>query len=164
MKVNEMALSQYDLLSKFMIAPASLHHHAYNGGLAMHTCEVLNIASTMGTMLSPDEYGLVMTACFLHDIGKVLKYAGGNRSLSKRGSLLGHEVTMLEIITPIADRIWSFGDPKRLMLLHLLTAKPAPKWTVIRHQEATLYRLCVLQITGVTRGSSMHKIILGIRI
>jgi len=55
MKVNEMAFSQYDLLFKFMIAPASLHHHhAYNGGLAAHTCEVLNIASTMGTMLSLD--------------------------------------------------------------------------------------------------------------
>lgn len=138
----EMTFSQYDLLSKFMTAPASLHHHhAYRGGLATHTCEVLNIASTMGAMLSPDEYALVMTACFLHDIGKVLEYAGGNRYLSKRGALLGHEITMLEIITPIANRIWSFGDPKRLMLLHLLTAKPAPQWTGIRQPRVNLVSL-----------------------
>jgi len=138
----EMVFSKYDLLSGFMTAPASLHHHhAYKGGLAMHTCEVLDVASSMRRMLSPEEYSLVMSACFLHDIGKILEYAGGNRYLSKRGSLLGHEVTMLEIITPIANRIWSFGDPKRLMLLHLLTAKPAPKWTGIRQPRVNLVSL-----------------------
>lgn len=123
----------------FMSAPASIrHHHAYPGGLAVHTCEVMDIASQIAGTLNKQEYSLVMTACLLHDAGKVLEYAKGGRRLSSRGEMLGYEITLLEMLAPIADRIWSRGHPKRLMLFHLLTAKPAPQWTGIRHPRSRL--------------------------
>lgn len=131
--------SDASLFKAFMTAPASInHHHSHPGGLAIHTCETMNVADRMAALLTEQDHALVMTACLLHDAGKVFEYQCGGRWLSPRGRLLGHEVTLLEILAPIADRIWPLGDPKRMMLLHLLTAKPAPQWTGIRHPRTRL--------------------------
>jgi len=135
----EAFFGEVPLLHAFMTAPASLrHHHAYPGGLAIHTCETMDVAHRMSSDLSPEDHALVMAACLLHDAGKAFEYTGNQKYLSRRGSLLGHELTLLELLAPVADRIWSFGHPKRLMLLHLLTAKPAPQWTGIRHPRSRL--------------------------
>jgi len=138
-KLIEEFFSDTSLFKGFMIAPASIrHHHSNPGGLAIHTCETMEVADRMAALLSEQDHALVMTACLLHDAGKVFEYQCGGRWLSPRGRLLGHEITLLEILAPIADRIWSLGDPKRMMLLHLLTAKPAPQWTGIRHPRTRL--------------------------
>lgn len=138
--LGQRVLSRPNLLRAFLKAPASLrHHHAFAGGLAMHTCEVLDVIARFRHSLEPEDYCLVMMAGLLHDIGKAFEYHG-NR-LSPRGRLLGHEVTLLELIVPAADATWPHGHPKRLKLFHLLTAKPAPKWTGIRHPRTPLSAL-----------------------
>lgn len=132
--------SDQTLLRSFLTAPASInHHHAYPGGLAQHTCEVLETIAKLGASLSSTHYSLVMTAGFLHDIGKAYEY--NRKRLTARGRWLGHEVTMLELLVPVANRVWPNGHPKRLLLFHLLTAKPAPRWTGIRHPRTHLSAL-----------------------
>jgi len=127
------------LLHAFLNAPASIkHHHAWPGGLVKHTREVMDMAVHISACLIQSERDLVMTACLLHDAGKAFEYQQGGRWLSPRGRLLGHEITLLELFSPVADCIWSHGNPKRMMLLHLLTAKPAPQWTGIRHPRTRL--------------------------
>ena len=138
-RLVEAFFSDRAFLRAFMSAPASLrHHHAWAGGLAAHTVEVVDMACRAASGLNQPHRDMVMTACLLHDAGKAYEYAGGGRCLSRRGALLGHEVTLLEMLAPVADRIWSAGHPKRLMMLHLLTARPAPKWTGIRHPRTQL--------------------------
>ncbi len=138
-RLVEILFSDRSLLRAFMSAPASLrHHHAWPGGLATHTAEVVDMASKVTNGLYQADRDMVATACLLHDVGKAYEYAGSGQVLSRRGELVGHEVTLLEMFAPVADRIWSAGHPKRLMLLHLLTAKPAPKWTGIRHPRTPL--------------------------
>ena len=138
-RLIDMLFADKGLMRGFMSAPASLkHHHAFPGGLAKHTVETLDMASQICSSLSLEEHALVIAACLLHDAGKAFEYNYNHQYLSQRGRLLGHEITLLEWLSPIADKIWSRGDPKRLMLFHLLTAKPAPQWTGIRHPRSQL--------------------------
>ena len=138
-RLVEILFSDRSLLRAFMSAPASLrHHHAWPGGLAAHTAEVVDMACRAASGLSQADRDLLAAACLLHDAGKAYEYAWRGRCLSRRGELLGHEVTLLEKLAPVADVIWSAGHPKRLMLLHLLTARPAPRWTGIRQPRSPL--------------------------
>lgn len=138
-RIIDMFFADTGLMRGFMSSPGSLkHHHAFPGGLAEHTVETLDMASQICTTLSQKEHALVIAACLLHDTGKAFEYSGNYKHLSQRGRLLGHEITLLEWLSPLADKIWSRGDPKRLMLFHLLTAKPAPQWTGIRHPRNRL--------------------------
>jgi len=134
--------SNASLLRNFLKAPASIsHHHAWEGGLLRHTREVMDVVSPIASRLSPLDRDLVLAACLLHDVGKAFEYNYSGRWLSHRGQLLGHEISLIELLCPIANQIWSLGNPKRMMLLHLLTAKPAPKWTGIRHPRTKLVNL-----------------------
>lgn len=138
-RLIEAFFAEPKLLDAFMSAPASLrHHHSFPGGLAAHTCETLDMAERISSTISDNEHALVMAACLLHDAGKAFEYDGTRKYLSPRGNLLGHETTLLEILAPVIDKIWERGHPKRLLLLHLLTAKPAPQWTGIRHPRTKL--------------------------
>jgi len=144
------------VMKLFMTAPASLrHHHAFPGGLAIHTCEVMDMAHRMASDLSPEEHALVMAACLLHDAGKIYEYTSNHHCLTPRGRLLGHEVTLLELLAPIADRIWSRGHPHRLLLVHLLTAKPAPQWTGIRHPRSQL--VSIVRFADSWSADANHK-------
>lgn len=69
---------------RFMIIPGSIaHHHAYEGGLLRHTNEVIRIAYGITTTLFQefnvisdyiDFRNKVITACVLHDVGKIQRY------------------------------------------------------------------------------------------
>jgi len=134
--------ADHAMVKPFLRMPASLsHHHAFPGGLACHTLEVMDIAEPITQQLDQYEHDMVMTACLLHDAGKSFEYQQSGKWLSARGKFLGHEITLLELLAPVADRIWSRGDPKRIMIFHLLTAKPAPQWTGIRHPRTRLVNI-----------------------
>ncbi len=128
-------------MQRFLTAPASLnHHHARPGGLAEHTAEVLDTLSLMAARLNDEERSLVSAAAMLHDAGKAFEYRHALH-LSPRGRLIGHETTLIERLAPFLDTVWPFGHPKRLLLIHLLTAKPAPAWTGIRSPRTELCAL-----------------------
>ena len=130
---------------QFMIAtlhaPGSLnHHHAYPGGLIRHTRETMEIVLAQSGNLQPIERDLLLVAAFLHDLGKAYEY-NQYRRLTDRGTLLGHEVTLLEMLAPIMNSIWEINHPTRIALLHFLVAKPAPQWTGIRHPRSALVNI-----------------------
>jgi len=133
-------VSNRQLLDSFLRAPGSLrHHHAYPGGLIRHTRETMEIVLNQAKELAPIEKDLLVAAAFLHDLGKAFEY---NRyRMSDRGTFLGHEVTLLELLAPIMNEIWELNDPTRIALLHFLVAKPAPQWTGIRHPRSALINI-----------------------
>jgi len=134
-------LADRSFLTSLLTAPASLrHHHAYPGGLIRHTRETMAIVLANSGDLKPIERDILLSAAFLHDLGKAYEYGPNNR-LTNRGDLLGHEVTLLEMIAPIMNSIWNINDPIRLALLHFLIAKPAPQWTGIRHPRTMLVNI-----------------------
>jgi len=133
-------VSNRQLLDSFLRAPGSLrHHHAYPGGLIRHTRETMEIVLNQAKELAPIEKDLLVAAAFLHDLGKAFEY---NRfRMSDRGTFLGHEVTLLELLAPIMDEVWELNHPTRIALLHFLVAKPAPQWTGIRHPRSALVNI-----------------------
>jgi len=134
-------MTERSFMRALLQAPASLrHHHAYPGGLIKHTRETMEIVLEQTKDLSPLERDLLLTAAFLHDLGKAYEYAS-YKTLTERGELLGHEVTLLEILSPLMNGIWTFNDPVRVALLHFLVAKPAPQWTGIRHPRSALINI-----------------------
>lgn len=127
-------------LRRFLNAPASIrHHHAWPGGLALHTVEVMDTISRLADRLDSTSRALLLAAGMLHDAGKAFEYAGAR--LSQRGRMVGHDISLIEMLTPTLDRFWPFGHPKRLLLMHLLTARPAPAWTGIRQPRTELCSL-----------------------
>ena len=66
-----------DLLdhSKFLTAPGSAgEHHAYEGGLAIHTFEVTYYAGQMAEMFPDCDLDVVLTAAVFHDFMKIHEY------------------------------------------------------------------------------------------
>jgi 3'-5' exoribonuclease len=61
---------------RFSVAPASLsHHHAYAGGLAEHTLEVLRYLNAQTVVFPNVNTDVLITAAVWHDYMKVREYA-----------------------------------------------------------------------------------------
>lgn len=75
-KLGELVrIAWYD--TKFLVArtPGSLgHHHAYEGGLLVHTLEVCDLALTASNHHPNADRTWLLTAALLHDVGKVYDY------------------------------------------------------------------------------------------
>jgi 23S rRNA maturation-related 3'-5' exoribonuclease YhaM len=71
------ALAQPEAAIGYWTTPASLHdHHAYDGGLALHSLEVATmVASSVG--LPDDDRDLGIALALLHDYGKIWCYRDG---------------------------------------------------------------------------------------
>ena len=60
---------------RFHAAPAALsHHHAYTGGLSVHTKEVIDYGLAIGAQFPAFDYGIFITAAIWHDYAKVVEY------------------------------------------------------------------------------------------
>lgn len=100
-----------DMHKLFWTAPASIrHHHAYPGGLAVHSMEVAtDIAQHVG--LSDIERDLGTTAGLLHDVGKVWAYTP-DMQLTTAARAMGHELLGLSRLEPYLrdlERHWPDG-------------------------------------------------------
>ncbi|MEW6251982.1 MAG: HD domain-containing protein [Planctomycetota bacterium] len=73
-------------------APAAVQmHHAYMGGLAEHTRNVLRLAEVVCPLYPQVNMDLVLAAVFLHDAGKVRELAyQTNFEYTNEGQLIGH--------------------------------------------------------------------------
>lgn len=61
--------------SQFYRAPAALkHHHAYTGGLAVHTKEVLDYGLAIGAQFPAFNRDIFITAALWHDYSKTVEY------------------------------------------------------------------------------------------
>ena len=61
---------------QFMISPAAkVMHHNYLGGLLVHISECIKFAQNIYPLLfKPIDKDILLSACILHDIGKIFEY------------------------------------------------------------------------------------------
>jgi len=114
----ESVFARRDVHDLYWTLPASIaHHHAYPGGLAVHSLEVACDIATQST-LTGTERDLGIAAALLHDIGKVWSYDG--RRLTRAASAMGHELLGLTRLEPALSRLehaWEDGALAMRVLL-----------------------------------------------
>jgi 3'-5' exoribonuclease len=104
-------LADEQLMKKFKTAPAAISvHHNYLGGLLEHTHNILNVAVAILPFYPQVQAELVLTAVFLHDIGKTDELTYDiSFSYTNTGQLLGHIAQALLMIKQKADRLEAKG-------------------------------------------------------
>jgi 3'-5' exoribonuclease len=101
-------------------------HHARLGGLLEHTlcmCRLLRHIADLYASLYPGllDRDLLLTAGFLHDVGKVLELTADRRfDYTDAGRLVGHVVLGYEFVSRHLDRLPDFPRDLGLHLKHLL--------------------------------------------
>lgn len=95
-------------------------HHAYNGGLIMHTLEVTEVAVNMADTAikfqkpysTPINRDIVIAGALVHDIGKVAEYKPFPTCVrTQRGTLIGHLVEGVKCIEAMNSRLARTGTP-----------------------------------------------------
>ena len=113
----------------FRLAPAAKRvHHAYLGGLAVHTLSVLRLLRSMQSVYEFLNVDLLITAGILHDIGKIEEYTYKKSiNISDRGRLLGHIVIGSEMVAERLRQIPDFPKDLRLKVLHMILSHHGEK-------------------------------------
>jgi 3'-5' exoribonuclease len=115
-------LADPDLARCYKRAPAAkVMHHAYLGGLLEHVISLCGMSRRVATHYPELDIDLLLTACILHDVGK-LEELCYERAIgyTTPGQLLGHIVMELETVTRAIDKIPGFPPPLKTVVQHLL--------------------------------------------
>ncbi len=109
----------------FQTCTASRHQHqAYDGGLMVHTAEVLEIAvGIAATRCLQLDMDVVTTAVIFHDIGKIYDYVkkdDGTYEYTKHQDLIRHLPRSYAIFMSRTDV--SLTEEKRLQVAHAILA------------------------------------------
>lgn len=99
-------------------------HHAFKGGLLMHTAHMMQIADSLAEIYaSTINRDLLLTGTFLHDIGKIYEFllspVGLVSDYSVEGVLLGHLFIGAQIVQRSCEKL-SISAEKALLLQHML--------------------------------------------
>jgi len=115
-------LADPDFEGRFANAAAGKKwHHAYPGGLLRHCLEVARLALAACEVFPNLDRDLLLTAAFLHDIGKLTELSQDLFiDYTTAGRLLGHLEIGVEMVRRRIDRIEGFPDSLRLQLLHCM--------------------------------------------
>ena len=111
-----------NLIEKFKLAPAAKQiHHAYIGGLLVHTRNILKLIEKVSMVYADLNVDLLITAGILHDIGKIHEYTY-TRSIdfSTEGRMFGHIVIGYEMVADKIKQIPDFPESLKLKLLHMI--------------------------------------------
>lgn len=121
-KLLDAFFQDQSFVKKFRLAPAAKRaHHAYLGGLAVHTLNVLKLIGNMQAVYDSINLDMLITAGMLHDIGKIYEYSYRKKlDISTKGRMLGHIVISYEMIVEKIDKIAQFPEDLRLKLLHMI--------------------------------------------
>ena len=131
----------------FCKAPAGKSiHHNYVGGLLEHTLSLCKLTLQISDLYQLDT-SLMLTACCLHDVGKLveLSYAAAIE-YTVEGTLLGHICIGMEVISKAIDAIPSFPHPLKVCVLHMVASHHglleygSPKIPLMK--EAIAFHLC----------------------
>lgn len=136
-------LSDAQLTVPFVTCRASRnHHHAFLGGLLVHSVETALRARAWSDSLSPDLAELVQVAALLHDIGKIRTVGGGKRR-PELGRWVRHDDLTLEMIAShigLLEASWFEGAA---LLRHSLTwYRPMQPSGYARFIGADILRAC----------------------
>lgn len=120
--LNERFLSDRQFVSQFKKAPAAKNfHHSYLGGLLEHTFSVCQLAEQVASHYPQLNRDLLVTAAFLHDIGKVREFVYDlNIDYSDEGRLLGHLVLGVAMVDEKLAELRDFPQELALRLKHMI--------------------------------------------
>lgn len=109
-------------VEKFRTAPAAKRvHHAYLGGLAIHTLHVLQLMEHTQQVYPCVNGDLLVTGGILHDVGKIDEYSYSKKlDVTTCGKMLGHIMIGYKAIAEKIDTIPQFPKVLRLKLLHMI--------------------------------------------
>ncbi len=121
-KLIDSFLKEPEFAKKFRTSPgAKKLHHAYLGGLAVHTLNILKLISHIELVYPFCNKELLITATLLHDIGKIYEYTYKNMiDISTQGKMLGHIVIGYEMVSEHINKIPEFPRDLRLKILHMI--------------------------------------------
>jgi 3'-5' exoribonuclease len=115
-------------------AAARANHHAWRGGLAAHTAQMLRAANALCAVYPSLNSGLLRAAVLFHDCGKLWETCPPEEGFvigrDIRGELLGHISIGIEVVNNLWKSLplsqWTHMSPPsedvRLHLLHLIAS------------------------------------------
>lgn len=117
--LNDFFFKNEKFLNKFIHGIGGLsQHHAYIGGLAEHTLNVMYMAKVMAYRYDCSHKEIAILSAKLHDIGKIEEYnTNGPFSVTMRGEMEGHIVigiNMLEEAFKAGGNIYSEDFKSRI--------------------------------------------------
>lgn len=122
---NYKTLLQYLLTPDFYERPAAYSiHHAFPGGLALHSYSVARIALSIAETYNYENINrdILLTGALLHDIGKTKEYLQSGR-FSLEGNLMSHIVLGVEIINDACDKLNIDKNSDEMMVIkHIIVA------------------------------------------
>ncbi len=120
--LTERFLSDHLFMARFKKAPAAKNfHHSYLGGLLEHTLSVCEMILPVASHYPELDRDLLLTAAFLHDIGKVKELTFDRRiDYTDEGRLLGHIVLGVSMVEEKIRDIKGFPPDLALRLKHLV--------------------------------------------
>lgn len=115
-------LEDGEFMTQFTAAAAAKKwHHEYRGGLVRHTHEMCRLGETMCELYPNINRDLLITAIFLHDIGKLDEMTHDLCvDYTTVGRLLGHVHLGAETVSVKIAGIEGFPEKLRLELLHCI--------------------------------------------
>ena len=118
----EKVFGDQERLREYLAAPAAkLRHQAYVGGLAEHSLNMADHARHCADYYTELDRDLLITACLLHDIGKIEEYRIDTViDFTDAGRLEGHIVLGDRLVRRLTDEIPTFPDEARMHLSHLI--------------------------------------------
>lgn len=104
------------------IPAAKKWHHEVRGGLLRHCYELIKLALAICELYPNVNRDLLLTACFLHDIGKVHELTDNPMLVdyTDTGKLIGHLVEGAILVSEKIQKIDGFPEDLRLHLLHCI--------------------------------------------
>lgn len=113
------------IIPTFYTWPAAYSmHHAFPGGLALHSYSVANIALKIAENynFSNINYDVLVTGALLHDIGKMREY-NSNGTFSLTGNLLPHIILGIEMIDSACYSLGiNYDSDEILFLKHIISS------------------------------------------
>lgn len=148
--------------SAFYLAPAARRiHHAYLGGLAEHTLEVLRVCEVVLNIYPELDADLLLTGAILHDIGKIHEYTWGVvTDFSNEGRLIGHIVIGDRMVSDGISALPEFPPDLALRLRHMLIAHHGRQEWGSPREPRTMEAIALHHIENMDAQINRFKLIL----
>ncbi|MBS1842380.1 MAG: HD domain-containing protein [Acidobacteria bacterium] len=121
-KLNISILNDPKVAPRYKRAPAAkVMHHAFLGGLLEHVVGLCGLAHQIAEHYPELDLDLLLTACILHDVGKLDELCFDRAiGYTTEGQLLGHIVMEIETVAKAIENIEGFPAALKTVVQHML--------------------------------------------
>jgi 3'-5' exoribonuclease len=111
-----------NFVESFKRAPAAkMMHHAYLGGLLVHTLSMMGLADKVARHYAGIDRDLLLIGAFLHDIGKIRELEYRYKiDYTDEGRLLSHIVIALKLIDDKISTVQGFPEKLAILVKHMV--------------------------------------------